>query len=973
VALKMILVGAWASEAEVQRFYLEAQASARLDHPSIVPILELGEHEGWHFFTMKLIDGQDLARQMSAYLWPAQTRGSQERIARLMEQIAGAVHFAHQRGILHRDLKPTNILIDRSGAPYVSDFGLAKVIVESDHLPRTQGVMGTPAYMSPEQAAGQSENVTVASDVYSLGAILYELLAGRPPHQARTPLETLRQVVEGEIAPARRLNPAIDADLATICSKCLRREPKARYGSAGELEEDLGRWLRGEFISARRVSTPEKILYFARRNPVLVALASALLLALTVGSGALIHRNSELRQAVTRALTAEREIREQLNRALLAEARLHRQSGRAGQRYDALATLERTADMEARAELRTEIISALARHDLSIETTVPAWLERQGCTLDFSRDLARYLTAELEGGFTLRETVNGEVTARFDSGPGLRVWHVDFGGDERSALIGLSDGSAEAWRLDEAALWWRSPGWGPRVRVIMAPHPTGDAFAHAAPDGEVWIADRSTGGDRLFCADGSPVVALGFDPSGKTLLVARSGGAEAWEFPEGRLLWSVPGSFYHAAPAWSGDGSRVALSTTTGYKILVCEAATGKVLQTLGGHQLEPRHLAFHPDGQRLFSIGWDAALILWDAMAGTELLRARAWPQTLRVSPDGKSLAMCPSMGEVAIAALAPVEVFREYDGGPKSGGYICGVTASPDGRWVATVSNAELRLWEVAAGRVVWAAPALDPDWAGVRFTPKGDGVIQSGRSQGIFRRALLLEGTERGESAALGPAESVASGRPGSLVYLDTASGDWWIDRLDLGKLVRWPGGRAEEEIPVIDIARWDSPAISPNLRWAVTGGYPEPDLKVWDLSGGQVEARLPVSRRACFQFSRDSLWLVTGTDQEYCLWETGTWRPEITWPARLGAEITGGVFFSPNGKILAVTQGRGEIELRETEGYTLLVALEPPVALRSGMARWAPDGERLFMLSVGHQLVSWEIAAIRRELAARGLDW
>jgi WD40 repeat protein len=632
-----------------------------------------------------------------------------------------------------------------------------------------------------------------------------------------------------------------------------------------------------------------------------------------------------------------------------------------------------SGNIQVTPELRTETIAALARHDLSFERRWSSWFKNQACTLDLSRDLEHYLSAEPEGGFALRQTSRGNLIRRFDSGSGVKVWHLDFAGREGSALVGYADGSAEVWALAEARPWWRAGGWGPLERVILALHPNGDVLAYATQDGSVWIVDRLTGTEYPFCSAPKPVTALGFDPAGERLLVVRTEHAEAFEFAAARRIWSLSGPFYHARPGWTEDGGRVALSTTRGYLILVCDATNGQVLQSLSGHQLEPRHMAFHPDGRRLTSVGWDGALILWDSMTGAELLRARAWPRTLRFSSDGGRLALCPDLKDVAVMRLASVDVFREFNGGPPSGKHIHPPDISPDGQWVATVSNTELRLWDVARARVVWAEPAHDPDWASVLFTPEGDALIQSERSRGIFRRALVLTDAAPGGLVALGAAEPVAPGRPGNLVGIDPASGDWWVERLDLGKLVRWAAGRADDETPAADLSRWDGPIISPDDRWAVTGGHSETGVRIWDLTTAQLETRLPVDRPACFQFSPDGRWLVTGTDREYRLWEMGTWRAATAWPARLEAETTGGVYFSPDGEWVAIGQGRGEIELRETRDYSMLIALEPPVALRTGIARWAPDGSRLFMLSVGHRLVSWEITTIRRELAARGLDW
>jgi serine/threonine-protein kinase len=305
VAIKMILAGRLASSEEVQRFRAEAESAAALDHPNIVPIYEVNSHDSLPYFSMKLIDGGHLGRHVQRFL------GDPRAAAQLVRTAALAVHHAHQHGILHRDLKPTNILLDSQGQPHLTDFGLAKRL-EAGQAGQTQSgvIVGTPGYMAPEQASGHNRALTTAADVYALGAILYELLTGRPPFVGATVLETMQQVVSAEPVPPSRRAAGVPRDLEVICLKCLHKEPSRRYGSAAALAEELRRYLDGEAIEARAVGRLERGVKWLRRHP----MAAALLVTLLLGSGissyfAIIahHRAQVADQAAEKASAKERE------------------------------------------------------------------------------------------------------------------------------------------------------------------------------------------------------------------------------------------------------------------------------------------------------------------------------------------------------------------------------------------------------------------------------------------------------------------------------------------------------------------------------------------------------------------------------------------------------------------------------------------------------------------------------------------
>src|SRR5437763_1755456 len=292
VALKVIGLGHWATEAHLKRFQREAEAAASLDHSGIVPIYEVGERDGSCYFSMKFVEGGQLdavVRRESMAV---------RRAVELIAKVARTVHYAHEHGILHRDIKPGNILLDAKGEPHLTDFGLARLVESESTVTRTMEVLGTPSYMAPEQAVGNNAAISSVTDVYGIGAVLYQLLTGHPPFAGGATYETIRLLLDTEPRQPRLLNPKIDRDLSTICLKCLEKDPKRRYSSALALAEDLERWLKHEPIQARHTGIFARGAKWVRRNPT-SALLAASLVGLAAAAGWIVSKSELIRQPLT--------------------------------------------------------------------------------------------------------------------------------------------------------------------------------------------------------------------------------------------------------------------------------------------------------------------------------------------------------------------------------------------------------------------------------------------------------------------------------------------------------------------------------------------------------------------------------------------------------------------------------------------------------------------------------------------------
>jgi eukaryotic-like serine/threonine-protein kinase len=595
VALKMILAGQLAYDTDVKRFYTEAEAAANLDHPGIVPIFEVGQHEGQHYFSMGFVEGQSLSQRLADGPLPARDA------AELIQRVSEAIAYAHQRGIIHRDLKPANILLDRDGNPRVTDFGLAKKVQGDSGLTGSGQIMGTPSYMPPEQAGGKRGEVGPAADVYALGATLYALVTGRPPFQAATAMDTLLMVIGGEPVPPRRLNASVPRDLETICLKAMAKEPARRYATAGDLAADLRRFLGGEPIRARSVSAFEKSWRWCRRRPVIAGLTAAMVGAVL---GGLIGTSLGLLAA--------------LNATELAEQRL----------YDARMNLVQ----------RSWEDNNLGLFQQGLAEQLPAnqgGIDRRG----------------LEWFYWHRKISSGHITLGEQAD---KVMSVAFSPDGQRLAYATVDRTVRVWDVGTGKETLTLKGHTKFVNSV-AFSPDGHRLASASGDGTVKVWDAATGQETLTLrchTDGAYCVA--FSPDGRRLACV-DGTVKVWDAGTGQEIRTLKGhTTFVNSVAFSPDGHRLA-SACRDQTVSVWDTATWQETLTLKGHAGPVKGVAFSPDGRRLASAtaSPDRTVRVWDTATGQEALTLKGHTygvNSVTYSPDGRRLASGGEDGMVKI-----------------------------------------------------------------------------------------------------------------------------------------------------------------------------------------------------------------------------------------------------------------------------------------------------------------------------------
>jgi WD40 repeat protein len=943
VAVKMLLPALADTPGMRERFRQEAQAVGALNHPGILPVYRVGEHDGLPYFTMKLATGGTLAGRRAEYA------GKWRAIAELLAQIADAVHHAHQHGLLHRDLKPGNILLDENGRACVSDFGLVKIAGADSTLTRSVALLGTPHYLAPEVANRDARAASVASDVWSLGAMLYELMAGRVPFAAEGVAALLRQITE-ESPPAI---PGAPRDLATIAFKCLAKEPSARYVSAVEVADDLRAWLAGRPIAARPATRIERLSAWARRNPALAILTVALVLSIVVGVYISWRKTQRLDQALT---------------AALAQAQASRQVGRPGQRQQTLDALAQIAALRPGADVREQAITALALPDVRELRRLPV-VDGRAPFVD--ADFRRYLALEADGRLRVRDLANDRELSVVPEFGGKVVAVHGFSSNGQIAIFATEGPMLHAWHADRnewlahfAPDVWRAVLAPDSAQVVLATRNRDTLIVRdlAAPADAPPAATIATG-----WAGAEP---LAWSPDGRRIAVARAYEIQIFDLATGArertLAHPEKARIYSAA--WLPRGNGLAVTTGRFDAYLWEFDAPPPQGVPLRGHELITEAVAFSPAGDLLATVGRDWAVRLWDAATREPLLTLAGGGERLAFSRDGRRLLFQHrGVEQCVVCEVAPSEVCRQLRIPVPSDDNIYGaysVDFSPDGAKLAVADWGGIYCFDAAtatpAGRIACGYSNTN------LFATNGALYVAGVSSLGRWK----FEGSEARKewSGALeGPTAKymrIALSADGSLL---AASRSNTID------LFRGESPEPFQTLPAPEGAVFNPIALSPDGKTLVASAANKAGFWVWELPSGKQRARLPVTGPttfACFSADGGTFWV--HDTMELRQFDTATLAVRRSIPRDQPGSGIPLVNRSGDGRLLAAALDTNSVSVFDAASGRMLWRLVHPRPHRIQWIAFDHDGNRLAICVGSHVVQLWDLRVLRERLRALGID-